>query len=58
MNGSYTSNNFIVRLRGLPWNTEQSEIYSFLQGLSLEFDRRVGKKRNPFQAVRFEMSSF
>jgi hypothetical protein len=32
MNGSDNMNNFIVRLRGLPWNTNQSEVQSFLQG--------------------------
>jgi hypothetical protein len=32
MNGLYNGNNFIVRLRGLPWNSNQSDVQNFLQG--------------------------
>ena len=38
MNGSYGNNNtnqFIVHLRGLPWNTARSEIEKFLQGCKI-----------------------
>ncbi|CAF3961542.1 unnamed protein product [Adineta steineri] len=36
MNGSYGNNNgFIVRLRGLPWNTTQVEVQNFLQGCNV-----------------------
>jgi len=35
MNGSYGSNNFIVRLRGLPWNTTPGEVQNFLQGCKI-----------------------
>jgi hypothetical protein len=32
MNGLYNGNNFIVRLRGLPWNSTQNDVQNFLQG--------------------------
>jgi hypothetical protein len=32
MNGLYNGNNFIVRLRGLPWNSNASDVQNFLQG--------------------------
>lgn len=32
MNGSFNVVQYVVRLRGLPWNTSQSEIFTFLQG--------------------------
>ncbi|CAF1076500.1 unnamed protein product [Rotaria sordida] len=35
MNGSYGNTNFIVRLRGLPWNTTQTEVQNFLQGCKI-----------------------
>ncbi|CAF0860294.1 unnamed protein product [Adineta ricciae] len=39
MNGSYSNNNnnpgFVVRLRGLPWNTLKGDIQSFLQGCKI-----------------------
>lgn len=44
MNGSYNTNNFIVRLRGLPWNTDRTEIDNFLQGLPFEFDPNIEMK--------------
>ena len=38
MNGSYNPPHYIVRLRGLPWNTIQSEVHNFLQGKFEEID--------------------
>ncbi len=32
MNGLYNGNNFIVRLRGLPWNSTPNDVQNFLQG--------------------------
>lgn len=31
MNGSYGNSNFIVHLRGLPWNVTQDEVKEFLK---------------------------
>ncbi|CAF3328663.1 unnamed protein product [Rotaria socialis] len=35
MNGSYDTSKFVVRLRGLPWNTSQSEVIKFLGGCKI-----------------------
>ncbi|CAF1521733.1 unnamed protein product [Rotaria magnacalcarata] len=35
MNGSYDISKFVVRLRGLPWNTSQSEVIKFLGGCKI-----------------------
>ncbi|CAF1214398.1 unnamed protein product [Rotaria magnacalcarata] len=35
MNGSYGNTSFVVRLRGLPWNTTQTEVQNFLQGCNV-----------------------
>jgi heterogeneous nuclear ribonucleoprotein F/H len=35
MNGLYNGNNFIVRLRGLPWNSTQNDVQNFLQGCKI-----------------------
>lgn len=37
MNGLYNGNNYIVRLRGLPWTSTQNDVQNFLQGEIKDF---------------------